>query len=45
MACFHVQCIVKLGDLLPEDAVMAANLDIFKRGLEKLMEDKTINDF
>ena len=42
---FFTQCIVKLWNLLPQDVVMATNLDGFERGLDKFLEGKAINGY
>ena len=42
---FFTQCIVKLWNSLPQDVVIATNLDGFKRGLDKFMEVKAINGY
>ena len=41
---FFTQCIVKLWNSLPQDVVMATNLDGFKRGLARFLE-KAINGY
>ena len=43
--CFFTQCIVKVRNSLPQDVVMATNLDGFKRGLDKFLEEKAINGY
>ena len=42
---FFTQLIVKLWNSLPQDVVMATNLDGFKRGLDKFLEAKAINGY
>ena len=42
---FFTQCIVKLWNLLPQDVMMATNLDGFKGGLDKFQEAKAINGY
>ena len=42
---FFTQCIVQLWNALPQDVVMATNLDGFKRGLDKFLEAKAINGY
>ena len=42
---FFSQRIVKLWNSLPQDVVMATNLDGFKRGLDKFLEAKAINGY
>ena len=42
---FFTQCRVKLWHLLPQDVVMATNLDDFKRGLDKFLEVKAVNGY
>ena len=37
---FFRQCIFKLWNSLPQDVVMATNLDGFKRGFDKFLEAK-----
>ena len=39
------QLIVKLWNSLPQDVVTATNLDGFKRGLDKFLEEKAINGY
>lgn len=41
--CQRIQGIVISWNLLPHEAVMATNLDRFKRGLDKLVEEKAID--
>ena len=43
MKDFFTQHIVKLWNSLPEDVVMATNLDSFQRELDKFLEEKSIN--
>ena len=38
------QHIAKLWNSLPQDVVMATHLDGFKRGLDKLLEEKDISN-
>ena len=45
MKYFFIQCIVKLWNSLPQDIVMAINLDGFKRELDKFLEEKAINGY
>ena len=42
---FFTQHTVKLWNSLPQYAVMAANLNGFKRGLDKFLEEKAINGY
>ena len=42
---FFTQHIVKLWNSLPQDVVMATNLDGFKRGSDKFLEAKAINGY
>ena len=41
---FIIQHLVKLWNSLPQDVVMATNLDGFERGLDKFLE-KAINGY
>ena len=41
---FFTQLTVELWNSLPQDVVMVSNLDTFKVGLDKPMEDKAMND-
>lgn len=41
---FFTQCRVKLWNSLARDVVMATKLEGFKRGLDKSLEEKAIND-
>ena len=42
---FFTQHTVKLWNSLPQDVVMATNLDGFKRGLDKFLEEKAIHGY
>ena len=42
---FFTQPTVRLWNSLPQDVVMATNLDGFKRGLEKFLEAKAIHGY
>ena len=42
---FFTQCIVKLWNSLPQNVVMATNLDGFKRVLDEFLEEKAINGY
>ena len=42
---FFTQRIVKIWNSLPQDVVMATNLDGFKSGLDKFLEEKAINGY
>ena len=42
---FFTQRIVRLWNSLPEDVVMATNLDVFKSGLAKFLKEKAINGY
>ena len=39
---FFTQHVVSLWNSLPQDVVMASGLDAFKRGLDRLLEEKSI---
>lgn len=42
---YFAQRITNLWNLLPQVVVMATNLDGLKRGLDKLMENRSVNGF
>ena len=42
---FFTQCIVKLWSSLPQDVVMATNLDVFKREFNKFLKENAINGY
>ena len=42
---FFTQCIVQFRNSLPQDVVMATNLDGFKWGSNKFLEAKAINGY
>ena len=39
---FFTQPIVRLWNSLPQDVVMATNLDGYKRGLDQFLEEKAV---
>ena len=43
--CFFTQHIVKLCNSLPQDVVMATDLDGFKRGLDIFLEVRAIKGY
>ena len=42
---FFTHCIIKLRNSLPQDVVMATNLDGFKRGLDQFLEEKATSGY
>ena len=42
---YFTQCTVRLWNSLPQDVVMATNLDGSKRGLDKFLVEKAINGY
>ena len=40
--CFFTQHVVSLWNSLPRDVMMASGIDVFKRGLDRFLEEKSI---
>ena len=38
---FFTQCVISLWNSLPQDVVMASDLDAFERGLDRFLEEKS----
>lgn len=42
---FFTQCIISLWNSLPQDQVVTTTMDVFKRGLYILMEDRSLSSY
>lgn len=42
---FFAQCVIGLWNSLPQDIIMVSSLNVFKKELDKFIEEKTITSY